>query len=122
ELYSGTGEPRLLLRHYPLVSVQSVRYRPVTVLKLTNTDPTNVQARAAVTATGLTLVRVKNGVRTTDTSVTFAGNVPLTALAAAVNALGNGWSAQVAGDATNYGSWPSADLYWPPAFPQFGGG
>ena len=28
---------------YPLVSVQSVRYRPVTVLKITNTDPANVQ-------------------------------------------------------------------------------
>jgi hypothetical protein len=93
-----------MLRQYPLVSVQSVRYPPVTVLKITNTDPTNVQARAAVTTIGLTLVRVKNGVKTTDTSITFAGNVTLTALAAAVNALGNGWSAQVTGDVTNYGS------------------
>jgi hypothetical protein len=30
-----------------------------------------------------------------------------------VNALGNGWSAQVTGDSTNYGLWPSADLYCP---------
>jgi hypothetical protein len=69
ELYSGNGDRKLLLRQYPLVSVQSVRYHGVTVLKITNTDPTNVQARAAVTATGLTLVRVKNGVKTTDTSI-----------------------------------------------------
>jgi hypothetical protein len=85
ELYSGNGDRKLMLRQYPLVSVQSVRYRPVTVMKITNTDATNVQARASVTSTGLTLVRVKNGVKTTDTSITFAGNVTLTAVAAAVN-------------------------------------
>jgi hypothetical protein len=112
ELYNGTGDRRLLLRQYPVQSVQSVRYRPVTVLKVTNTVAANVQARVSVSSTGLTLVRVNNGVKTTDTSVTFAGNATLTAVAAAVNALGNGWSAQVVGDATNYGSWPSADLYW----------
>jgi hypothetical protein len=120
ELYRGNGDRKLMLRQYPLVSVQSVRYRPVTVIKITNTDATNVQARTSVTSTGLTPVRVKNGVKTTDTSITFAGSVTLTAVATAVNALGNGWSAQVVGDATNYGSWPSADLFWPPAFPTFG--
>jgi hypothetical protein len=107
ELYSGNGDRRLMLRQYPLISVESVRYRPVTVLKITNTIAANVQARVSVTSTGLKLVRVNNGVKTTDTRVTFAPNVTL----AAVNALGNGWSAQVVGDATNYGSWPSADLY-----------
>src|SRR6266404_9335992 len=73
ELYSGNGESRLLLRQYPIVSVESVRYRPVTVLKITNTDATNVQARVSVTSTGLKLVRVNAGTKTTDTSVTFAG-------------------------------------------------
>jgi hypothetical protein len=73
ELYSGNGQRHLLLREYPVVSVQSVRYRPVTVLKITNTDPTNVQVRVSVTSTGLTLVRVKNGVKTTDTTVGTSG-------------------------------------------------
>src|SRR6516165_9062410 len=122
ELYSGNGQRHLLLRQYPLVSVQSVHYRPVTVLKITNGDATNVQARVIVTSTGLTLVSVKNGIKTTDTSITFASNVALTAVAAAVNALGHGWSATVIGDATNYGSWPSADLFWTPSFPTFSGG
>jgi hypothetical protein len=122
ELYSGNGDRKLLLREYPVVSVQSVRYRPVTVIKITNTLAVNVQARVSVTSTGLTLVRVNAGVSTTDTSASFAGNATLTALAAAVNALGNGWSAQVVGDATNYGSWPSADLYVPTSFPRYGGG
>jgi hypothetical protein len=76
-------------------------------------------ARVSVTSTGLTLVSVNAGVKTTNASITFAGNVSITALAAAVNALGSGWSAQIVGDSTNYGSWPSADLYWPAAFPTF---
>jgi hypothetical protein len=122
ELYSGNGQRELMLRQYPTISVESVRYRPVTVLKITNTDAANVQARVSVTSTGLKLVRVNAGTKTTDTSVTFAGNATLATCAVAVNALGHGWSAQVVGDSTNYGSWPAADLYWPPAFPSFGGG
>jgi hypothetical protein len=107
ELYSGSAQRELILRQYPIISVESVRYRPVTVIKITNTDPANVQARASVTSAGLKLVRVNAGVKSTDTSVTFAGNATLTAVAAAVNALGHGWSAQIVGDNTNYGSWPS---------------
>ena len=116
ELYNGTGDHRLLLRQYPIQLVKSVRYRPVTVLKVTNTNPANVQARVAVTSIGLTLTRVDAGVTDTDTSVTFAGNATLAAAAASINALGKSWFAQVVGDATNYGSWPFADLYVPPSF------
>jgi hypothetical protein len=46
-------------------------------------------------------------VTSTDTSVTFAANATLTAVATAVNALGNGWSAEAV---SGYGSWASADL------------
>jgi len=111
ELYNGNGDRRLLLRQYPIVSVQSVRCRPVTVLTITNSNTAlNQQARVTVTAAGLTLFRTASGVASTDTSVTFATHATLTTLAAAVTALGNGWSAQVVGD---YGSWPSADLRAP---------
>lgn len=109
ELYNGTGDRRMLLRQYPLQSVSSVRYRPVTVLKIQNTLANTPQARVQVTPTGLTLVRVTSGVSTTDSSITFAGNVTITAIQTAVNALGNGWSAQGAG----YDQWPSSDLYCP---------
>lgn len=108
ELYNGNGDRRLLLRQYPIISVQSVRYRPVTALKIINNLANTPQARVSVTATGLTLVTVTNGVTSTQT-VTFAGNAALSALAAAVNALGNGWSAQ----STGYDAWPSADLRAP---------
>src|SRR5260370_13972291 len=58
ELYSGNGESRLLLRQYPIVSDESVRYRPVTVLKITNTDAANVHAPTSIVSTGLKLVVV----------------------------------------------------------------
>jgi hypothetical protein len=112
ELYSGNGDRRMMLRQYPIISVQSVRYRPVVVLKVQNTDTvTNQQARISITSTGLTLVRVASGVVTTDTSITFAGNVTLQAVVNAVIALGASWTAQVVGDANDYGKWPSADLF-----------
>ena len=53
ELYNGTGDRRLILREYPIQSVQSVRYRPVTVLKIINNNQNqNQQARVQVTSTG----------------------------------------------------------------------
>jgi hypothetical protein len=113
ELYNGRGERALVLRNYPLLSVQSVRYRPVTVLKITNNQNANVQARVSVTSTGIKLVRVNAGVTSTDTSTAFATYATLTTCANNINSLGNGWSAQVVGDSTNYGSWPSQDLYCP---------
>lgn len=118
ELYNGTGDRRLLLREYPIQSVQSVRYRPVTVLKVQNTDTaTNQRATVAVTSTGLTLTRVASGVTSTDTSSTFAGFPTLQGLANNINGLGNGWSAQIVGiNPGDYGSWPSADLYVPPSY------
>jgi len=110
ELYNGNGDRRLVLRQYPVISVQSVRYRPATVLKVINTNTTlNQQARVSVTATGLTLTRVAGGTVSSN-AVTFAANPTLNALATAVSAVGSGWSAQVVGD---YGSWPAADLRGP---------
>jgi hypothetical protein len=125
ELYSGNGDRRLLLRQYPLVSVESVRYRPVTVLKIINNDTaTNQQARVTVMKDGLQLVRVASGVRSTDTSITWASYPTLQGVASAVTALGNGWSGQVVGDAGgpglqgDYGLWPAADLFVPQSYGQ----
>jgi hypothetical protein len=108
ELYNGTGDRRIILRQYPLISVQAVRYRPVTVLKIINALANTPIARVTVTSTGLTLATTTSGVVTTNT-VTFAGNATVTALQAAINALGNGWTA----NGTGYDQWPSADIYCP---------
>ncbi len=125
ELYNGNGDRRLLLRQYPIQSVQSVRYRPVTVMQVKNTLPaTNQQARVSVTSTGLKLVRVASGVKTTDTSITWATYPTLNAVVnGIINTLGGGWTAQIVGDAAqqqgqqgDYGLWPSADLYCPNSY------
>jgi hypothetical protein len=112
ELYNGNGEKRLCLRHFPIISVTSVRYRPVNVLRIINTDQgTNQQARAQITSTGIQLTRVASGVLHTETLIDFASHATLIACANAINALGNSWQAQVVGDAIDYALWPSADLW-----------
>jgi hypothetical protein len=117
ELYNGNGNRRLLLREYPIQSVRSVRYRPVTVLKIINNTTSNTQARVQVSSTGITLTWTDNNAASQTSSKTFASNATLAAMATAINAIGSGWSAQAVGDAGgDYGLWPSADLYIPPSF------
>ncbi len=108
EIHDGTYAERLVLRQYPVQAVASVRGCPLAVLEVTNT--TAQQARAAVTRTGLELVRVASGVRTLDTSITWASNVTLSAVASAINALGNGWQGRAL---AGYASWPALDLFVP---------
>ena len=117
ELYNGNGDRRLLLRQYPIQHVKSVRYRPVTVIKIINNNTSqNQQARVWITSTGLQCWRMASGVATTEALLTWATYPTLASLAAAVTALGNGWSAQSVGDSNDYGSWPSADLYVPGSY------
>lgn len=113
ELYNGEGDRRLLLRQYPIQSIQSVRYRPVTVLKVINNNVSqNQQVRVWVTNTGLQCWRMTSGVATTETLLTWAAYPTLQSLADAVTALGNGWSGQPVGDSGqsggqgDYGLWP----------------
>jgi hypothetical protein len=108
ELYPGNGYTRLLLRQFPVISVARVAYAPTTVLRIKNTSASNQRATAAVTSSGLSLTRVASGTSSTDTSVTWAGNATLSAVATAVNALGNGWTATVAD--SSYNNRASADL------------
>lgn len=107
ELYDGTGDTCLVLRHLPVVSVERVASDPSVVLTLTNTSSSNQRATVSVTDSGLTLVHVASGTTTTDTSITWASQSTLSAVQTAVNALGNGWSARVA---SGYENWPSAEL------------
>ncbi len=108
ELYDGSGTPELPLRQYPVLAVERVATAPSAVLSVTNTaTTTNQRAAVQVTKDGLTLTRTASGVVTVDTSVTWAAYPTLSQAAAALAALGNGWSGTVVG---GYGSWPSADL------------
>jgi hypothetical protein len=122
ELYNGSGDKRLLLRQYPLQSVQSVRYMPVFVCRVQNMDTaTNQQARVSILSNGLQCWRSASGVSISETLLTWASYPTLGSLMNAVTALGNGWQGQVVQSATaqyanDYGNWPSADLYVPNSY------
>jgi hypothetical protein len=107
ELYPGNYRRELVLRNYPLVSVERVAYAPVGVFRVTNSSGANQRATVKVNATGLELIHVASGVSATDT-VLFSAQPTLSALASAVNGLGNGWSATVLNAADNLRA--SADL------------
>ena len=107
EVYDGTDATELVLQHFPIISVERVAFDPTAVLLVQNTSASNQRATVQVTSTGVTLTRVASGVSSAST-VTFAANVTLTALAAAINALGNGWSATLA--SSDFANRASADL------------
>jgi hypothetical protein len=97
----------IALPNFPVLSIARLATTPRTALQITNTDPlTNQRATVATTATGLQLVTIASGVAAT-VNVDYASYPTLTALAAAVTALGSGWSASAV-DA--YANFPSADL------------
>lgn len=111
ELYDDRGQNLLQLRQYPISSIEALRADPVGVLRARNTDKTlNQQARISVQKDGLLLVRVASGTKTVDTSVTWTANATVTALVTAIDALGNGWDAEVL---DSWGKWPADDLRLP---------
>ena len=113
ELHDGVCSHRLMLRQWPVQRVDSVRFSPQVVLQVSNTSNSTIQqARVEALRDGLRLTSVASGAMTVDTSVTWSANATLQAVAAAVNALGNGWSAAVVGSPVgDYGLWPSRDLW-----------
>jgi hypothetical protein len=107
ELYPGSHRRELILRNYPIASVERVAYAPSAVLSVTNTSASNQRATVKVTSTGVELIRVASGVAATST-ILFADEATLSALAAAITALANGWSASVIESSNNLRA--SADL------------
>ena len=110
EYHSGGGYPYQLiqLRQFPVVSpgITRIATTPTGVLTVVNNSSANQRATVATGDDGLTLTRVASGVSSTSTLL-YANYPTITTLAAAVTALGNGWTGTVQG---SYGLWPSADL------------
>ena len=112
ELYSGTAGRILMLRNFPIVSVQSVRFRPTSVMQIRNNNTAvNQKARVWVDSTNVNWQVVASGVSST-TSAAMASYPTLGALAAQINSAGGsaGWQALVA---PGYELWPTTDLYPP---------
>ena len=109
EYHSGgiyIREP-LRLRQFPVLEITRVATSPRPALLVQNVDSiTNQRATVETTATALRLVRIASAVLTT-TDLLYSAYPTVAALAAAVNALGGGWSATVRNDFAN---WPSADF------------
>ena len=61
ELYDGHDQPKLVLRHYPILSVQRISFDPTTVLTVHNVDPTFERATVQVTSSALVLTRYEAG-------------------------------------------------------------
>lgn len=78
------------LKEYPVISVQKLAVGSITALTVTNSNATTT-AQVSVTATGVTLSYNYGAA----TSFLFATYTTLTALVAAINAAGSGWSASV---------------------------
>lgn len=116
ERYDGSSDGYLLLKHFPILSVERLSTATYPALRVTNTDTTtNQRATISTTSTAVVLKRIASAVTTTNT-LTFASYTTVGAMDTAINAVGNGWTSVVV---ENYISsngrslWPSTDLYYP---------
>lgn len=110
----------VVLRQFPVNGVLRARTNPTQVFNVTNSSPANQQATATLTwtgvqdisdiapvTTGMRLWSLASGVPTT-VNLLFSTYLTFQSLAAAINAVGNGWSASIAD--SMYALWPTADL------------
>ena len=121
ELYHGTGDNLLFLVNHPVQTISRIATTTLPALSIHNTDP-DMGCRATVqvvgtpsnsfnmnsqyASTGITLTYIKSAVTTTNT-LTWASYPTVTQLVAAINALGNNWTALVQG---GFGSWSTTDI------------
>lgn len=103
ERYDGYNNSILTLKNFPVTAVDRVAVGTLDVISVRNTNTTST-ATVSVTTTGLRLVL--DGV--VDTTITFASNTTMTAVVAAINALGNGWEALL--NSSIYGLFKSTEL------------
>ena len=106
EFYDGTGTNDLALREYPITAVTLLSTSRQDVVRIVNTNADAYNAYMTVDATSMSLVVVGGANAGTDT-LTLA-DYTITELAAAINALGTGWTAT--NDNTLLGVWESAEI------------
>jgi hypothetical protein len=83
---------RGIVRHYPVVSVAAAVMSRDEGLSIRHTDATSISARVAVTSTGITLSKVNSSGVASSTTITFAAQLTLAMMAAAIGGV-SGWSA-----------------------------
>ena len=105
-LFSGTGTARLPLRERPVTSVIRVALGFSDGLRVENTSTDAKAATVGNDGTSLTFKII--GGAGAGTSTIALGTNTINQIVTAVDALGNGWNATVAG--TAQGAWPATEL------------
>lgn len=112
EYYDGhlyVDQP-IRLRQYPVLEISRIATNPTPAILISNTGSSVQRATIETTATGVKVVTVASGVSTATTPL-YATYVTLNALAAAITAIGSGFTATVqTAPNINLGLFPSADL------------
>lgn len=100
--YHNGGRDWVTLRSLPVTVGPKVRYA-TDAMEVTNSDTTNNQeAYVSVRDTGMDLVRYNTSGTAVTVTIAWTAADTLTALAALVNAQGNGWAASVVADYANW--------------------
>jgi hypothetical protein len=105
EIYNGDHRTELNLREYPVSAIRYISVGLQQPSSISNSSADAWSALVAVTATTMTLA--VNGGAGDGTSTLTLADYTITTLAAAINALGSGWSATFSG---NLGVWSAAEL------------
>ena len=105
EIYNGDHRLELNLREYPVTAINYISVGLQEPIAITNTSADAWSAMVAVTSTTMTLT-VNGGDNDGANSLTLS-SYTITTLAAAINALGSGWSATVG---SNLGFWDASEL------------
>jgi hypothetical protein len=107
-VYQGTP---IRLRQFPIIEITRVATDVEPVLRVANTNTAaNQRATVETTATGVKLITVASAV-STPTVLLYETYPTIGAMANAIIAIGNGWTATVeVGSILNYSLYPSADL------------
>jgi hypothetical protein len=106
ELLNGTNTRSLFVSNPPIVNLIGVRWGLNQAATITNSTQNLEVATVEVGATAITLRSTFNGT-TTTTILAYGTYATFTTLAAAINALGNGWACHIS---NQFANWSTADL------------
>lgn len=108
EWYDGTGDQELFVENIPVTAVTRLSRDRISSLAISNSNGT----WASIRSNGTNLYcRLVSGATDTTNTLAYGTYTTITTLAAAVNALGSGWSANDLG----YGTYPTSDIIDCPA-------
>ena len=103
EYYDGDGGCYLNLKNYPIISLTRVCIGRRYIIRVKNTSE---YTSATVSVTSIGLVFTKDD--TSDSTITFADYATMDEVVTAINALGNGWSAEI--ESSDFSNFKSSEL------------